>query len=151
MSVPRYLRWLTSKVKPLKRRGNRRRWTRSHLLPWRLEALEPRVLLSVTPLEVAKLLASDAAAGDSFGQSVSVDGDTAVMGAIRDDDGGTDSGSVYVFIRSGTTWSQQAKLTASDARADELFGVSVSVSGDTAVMGTHRHDDHSCLRVQQVR
>ncbi len=139
MSVTRYLRCLTSKVKSLKRPRNRRRQTRPHLLPVHLEALEQRVLL--TPVEVAKLLAGDAAAGDLFGQSVSVDGDTAVMGAFRDDDGGAESGSAYVFFRSGTTWSQQAKLTASDAAADEFFGLSVSVSGDTAVVGTHRHED----------
>jgi len=89
----------------------------------------------------AKLTASDAAADDRFGASVAVDGDTAVIGAYRDDDGGADSGAAYVFIRSGTTWSQQAKLTASDAAADDQFGRSVAVDGDTAVIGAHRDDD----------
>jgi len=68
-----------------------------------------------TWLQEAKLGASDAAAGDEFGWSVAIDGETAVVGSVSDDDAGNFSGSAYVFVRSGTTWSQQAKLTASDA------------------------------------
>ena len=86
----------------------------------------------------AKLTASDGAAGDAFGFSVSISGDTAVVGASGDDDSGTSSGSVYVFVRSGTTWSQQAKLTASDATASGAFGESVAISGDTVVVGAIR-------------
>ena len=85
--------------------------------------------------EQAKLTASDGAAADFFGRSVAVSGDTAVIGAERDNDAGTNSGSAYVFVRSGTTWSEQAKLTASGAAAGDLFGFSVAVSGDTAVVG----------------
>ena len=62
---------------------------------------------AVTPVEVAKLLAADGAQGDEFGFSVSVFGDTAVIGAFSDDNTARNSGSVYVFIRSGTTWSQR--------------------------------------------
>lgn len=83
----------------------------------------------------AKLTASDAAAGDAFGISVSISGDTVVAGAFNDDDGGTNSGSAYVFTRSGTSWSQQQKLTASDAAAGDQFGFSVSNSGNTVVAG----------------
>jgi len=89
----------------------------------------------------AKLTASDAAVEDQFGRSVSVSGDTAVVGSSFDDDGGESSGSAYVFTRSGSTWTQQAKLTASDAAAEDLFGYSVSVSGDTAVVGASFDDD----------
>jgi hypothetical protein len=86
--------------------------------------------------EQQKLTASDAAAGDRFGGWVSVSGDTAVVGAADDDNaGGGNAGSAYVFVRSGTVWTQQRKLTASDAAADDFFGASVSVSGDTAVVG----------------
>ena len=85
--------------------------------------------------EQAKLKASDAAAFDIFGWSVAVSGDTAVIGAYGDDDGGNDSGSAYVFARSGGVWSEQAKLTASDPAAFDNFGWSVAVSGDTAVVG----------------
>jgi uncharacterized repeat protein (TIGR02543 family) len=88
-----------------------------------------------------KLTATDAAGGDVFGNAVAVNGDTAVIGAYRDDDGGVDSGSAYIFTRSGTTWSQQAKLTASDAAAGDYFGRSVAVSGDTAVIGAYWDDD----------
>ena len=84
----------------------------------------------------AKLTNDDGAAGDLFGDSVSVSGDTAVIGAYFDDDKGTDSGSAYVFVRAADgTWSQQAKLTAADGAADDLFSWSVAVSGETAVIG----------------
>jgi hypothetical protein len=84
----------------------------------------------------AKLTASDAAESDRFGYSVSISGDTAVIGAVADDHpGGVNAGSAYVFVRSGGVWTQQAKLTASDAAASDRFGHSVSVSGDTAVIG----------------
>ncbi len=89
----------------------------------------------------AKLTAADAAADDNFGYSVALAGDTAVVGAYLDDDAGSDSGSAYVFARSGTSWAQQAKLTAADAAADDRFGVSVSTSGDTAVVGAYWDDD----------
>ena len=85
----------------------------------------------------AKLLASDGAAGDRFG-IVSLSGDTALIGAHYDDDNGIDSGSAYVFTRTGTTWTQQAKLLASDGAAGDHFGASVSLDGDTALIGAHR-------------
>ena len=82
--------------------------------------------------EQQKLTASDAAAGDLFGASVAVSGDTVVAGAYVDDTpAGVDAGSAYVFVRSGGTWTEQQKLTASDAAAGDQFGVSVAVSGDT--------------------
>jgi len=90
----------------------------------------------------AKLIASDGAAHDVFGESVAVDGDTAVIGARLDDDNGVASGSAYVYIRSGTTWAQQAKLAAVDAAALDRFGFSVAVDGDTAVIGAHLDDDN---------
>ncbi|NQW16155.1 MAG: fibronectin type III domain-containing protein [Chloroflexi bacterium] len=89
----------------------------------------------------AKLTASDAAGDDKFGTSVSVSEDTVVVGASGDDDGGSESGSAYVFVRSGSTWSQQAKLTASDAVSSKFFGYSVAVSGDAAVVGARLDAD----------
>jgi hypothetical protein len=88
-----------------------------------------------TVSQQAKLTASDAAAEDAFGSSVSIDGDYAIVGAHLEDAGGTDAGAAYVFIRSGTSWSQQAKLTASDATAEDAFGSSVSIDGDYAIVG----------------
>ena len=93
----------------------------------------------------AKLTASDAAAGDFFGYSVSVSGDTAIIGALRDDDAGSGSGSAYVFVRSGTTWTQQQKLTASDAAGEDQFGISVSIDGDTALVGAYDDDDAGAM------
>ena len=89
----------------------------------------------------AKLTAGDGAMNDSLGKSVSVSGDTAVAGSDGDDDGGSNSGSAYVFVRSGSAWSQQARLTASDAAKLDQLGISVAVSGDTAVAGAHKDDD----------
>jgi hypothetical protein len=89
----------------------------------------------------AKLTAGDGAAFDAFGSSVSVTGDTAVIGAFQDDvSTSTDQGSAYVFVRSGSAWTQQAKLTAGDGAANDAFGSSVSVSGDTALLGAHQDD-----------
>ncbi|MCZ6613411.1 MAG: FG-GAP repeat protein, partial [Thaumarchaeota archaeon] len=77
--------------------------------------------------EQAKLTASDAESEDDFGDSVSISGDTAVVGSPFDDDGGSNSGSAYVFVRSAGTWTQEAKLTASDATSEDRFGRSVSI------------------------
>jgi len=82
-----------------------------------------------------KLTASDADAGDSFGSSVSISGDTAVVGAYKYNGSSTDSGAVYVFVRSGTSWSEQQKLIPDDGFAGDQFGFSVSISNDTAVIG----------------
>jgi hypothetical protein len=92
--------------------------------------------------EQAKLTANDATVGDQFGFRVSVDGDTAVIGAVFDDRVASEGGSAYVFVRSGSTWTQQAKLTASDGGAGDWFGVWVSIDGDTALIGSYG-DDHS--------
>ncbi|MEN3332322.1 MAG: hypothetical protein V7641_1687 [Blastocatellia bacterium] len=88
----------------------------------------------------AKLMASDGAAIDYFGFSVAISGNTVVVGAFLNDPGGhADQGAAYVFQRSGTTWTQQAKLTAGDGAAGDLFGRSVTISGDTVVAGADQH------------
>jgi CSLREA domain-containing protein len=87
-----------------------------------------------------QLLAGDGASGDGFGQATAVDGDTAVVGAYLDDTaGGTNAGSAYVFTRSGSTWSQQQQLLAPDGAANDVFGVAVALSGDTALVGAELH------------
>ena len=88
-----------------------------------------------------KLLASDGTAEDAFGVSVSISGDVALVGAENDDDKGTDSGSAYVFRWNGSSWVQEQKLLASDGAADDEFGVSVSISGDVALVGAEGNDD----------
>ncbi len=90
-------------------------------------------------VETAKLVASDAAADDEFGISVALDGNTAVIGARQDD---ARNGSAYLFTKVSGVWSQKAKLTASDGAADDEFGISVAVHGDTVVVGA-RQDDTS--------
>jgi hypothetical protein len=90
----------------------------------------------------AKLVAGDKDPGDHFGVRVAVSGDTAVVGAHRDDDTGNNSGSAYVFTRSGAAWSETAKLLASDGGTNDGFGV-VGIDGDTVVVGARGDDDLS--------
>ena len=95
--------------------------------------------VGATYVEVAKLTAADAAAYDDFGVSVAIDGDTVVVGAYWDDDGGTNSGSAYVFRTTdgGGTYGQVAKLTAADTASFDRFGVSVAIDGSTVVVGAY--------------
>jgi hypothetical protein len=97
---------------------------------------------------VVKLTAGDGAVGNRFGYSVSIDGDMMVIGAQGDDDKGPSSGSAYMFTRDtpgdpASDWTQvEPKLTAvNDGAADDRFGTSVSISGDTMVVGAHYDDD----------
>ena len=83
----------------------------------------------------ARLLASDGAQNDNFGWSVSISGDKVAATAFADTVKGTDSGSVYVYVRDGETWSQQANLTASDGKSGDRFGRAVAVSGNNLVAG----------------
>jgi hypothetical protein len=88
-----------------------------------------------------KLTASDGAADDEFGYSVSVSGDRAIVGAYNDDDNGSGSGSAYIYRWNGSTWVEQ-KLTASDGAEFNWFGYSVSISGDRAIVGAYNDDDN---------
>lgn len=82
--------------------------------------------------EQAELLASDGEEGDEFGNDVDIDADTVVVGSA-DHNGNT--GAAYVFVRSGTTWTEQAKLTASDGDTGDRFGTAVAVDGDLILVG----------------
>ena len=94
-----------------------------------------------TWVQSTKLIANDASKGDSFGWSIGISDDTVVIGAPRDDELGENSGSAYVFTRSGDTWIQQAKLTASDGTEGDVFGISASLSGDTIVIGADLNEE----------
>ncbi|MFZ9882581.1 MAG: hypothetical protein ACO3QC_14410, partial [Phycisphaerales bacterium] len=84
----------------------------------------------------ATLLASDGAAGDSLGRSVSLSGDTIAAGAPLDDIGlRLNQGSVRVFARSGFTWAAQSTLVAIDGDAEDYFGIDVSLDGQTLAVG----------------
>jgi FG-GAP repeat/Putative Ig domain len=85
-----------------------------------------------------KLTASDGEPLDGFGRSVALDAETLVVSAPYDNIGANlTQGSAYVFTRSGTVWSQQQKLTASDGGAFEYFGRSVAIDGDHIVVGAN--------------
>lgn len=94
----------------------------------------------------AYLKAHNSQVSDLFGESVGISGDVIAVGAGYEDGGGTginppsdesspSAGAVYVYIRHVSAWSQQAYLKASNAHADDQFGGSVAVSGDTVVVG----------------
>ena len=89
--------------------------------------------------QTAKLKPSDKVAGDQFGNSVAISGDTVVIGAHKDDYSQTSAiGSAYIYEKPGSGWvdsNQTAKFTASDKVAGDEFGFSVAISADTVVIG----------------
>lgn len=92
-------------------------------------------VLSGNWTQQAKATSADGAMNDSFGESVAISGDTAIIGAVLDDVGANvNQGSAYIFVRNGATWTQQTQLVAADG-ANHLFGYSVAISGDTAIVG----------------
>jgi hypothetical protein len=92
---------------------------------------------SLTANEITKLLAPDGADGDNFGASISIESTAMAIGAIRDDDNGVDTGSVYIFNKDANgNWLQTAKLNASDSTADDRFGVHVLLDGDRLFVGS---------------
>ena len=115
-----------------------------------------RYPLTIDPIaQQAYLKASNTGAGDEFGSAVAVFGDTVVVGAPKEDsdsvgvngdqanDDAPDSGAVYVFVRSGSSWSQQAYIKASNTDAIDLFGTFLSLSGDTLVVGAFGEDSNA--------
>jgi len=99
--------------------------------------------------------ASNTEASDAFGSSIAVSGDTVVIGAIGEDSsatgvngnqadiGATESGAVYVFVRRGNQWSQQAYLKASNTDMDDAFGDTLAISGNTLVVGAPQEDSNA--------
>jgi hypothetical protein len=107
------------------------------------EAIYP---LTIDPVfaQVTKLSAADGAADDEFSYSVSISGDTAVVGALNNDIGGNqDQGAAYVFERNqggANTWGQVVKLIASDGAYGDQFGNAVAIDGDTIAVGARLHN-----------
>lgn len=93
-------------------------------------------------VQEAKLLAADGGASDHFGHAVAISGDVAVIGAYQDADIDVLAGSAYVFRCSGSTWVQEAKLYSADIARGDMFGRSVGVNGNAAVIGAHQDDDN---------
>ncbi len=90
----------------------------------------------------AKLLANDLAAHDFFGSRVRVVGDKAFITAVNDNSNGNQfQGSAYVFTRTGTTWTQTQKITASDGTEQNYFGCSLDFDGETAIIGAFYAND----------
>jgi hypothetical protein len=94
-----------------------------------------------------RLVASDGATQDYFGQSVAIssDGNIALVGAYNEDPGSvTNAGSAYIFTRSSGTWDTGVKIVASDPAANDWFGLNVAISldGNTAIVGAHYDDDN---------
>lgn len=94
----------------------------------------------ITGTQLSLLLPDDAAPGQGFGVSVSMSGTTALVGSYLDHDNGYHAGSAYLF--DVTTGTQIAKLMPSDGAAEDWFGASVSVSGNTALVGSRNDDDN---------
>jgi trimeric autotransporter adhesin len=112
-----------------------------------------RFPVTIDPLaQQAYLKASNTEADDRFGVSVAISGDTVIVGADEEDSNATgvngnqadnsagDSGAAYVFVRTGAVWTQQAYLKASNTEANDFFGESVAISGDTIVVGAIGED-----------
>jgi hypothetical protein len=89
--------------------------------------------------EQQKLTASDGSAFAQFGYSVGIDGETAIVGAVLDG-GEMNKGSAYIFERSGASWTQLDKLEATAGAKNDKFGESVSINGNTAVIGANGRD-----------
>jgi hypothetical protein len=98
-------------------------------------------------VEEAKLLAKEGSKGDRFGASVALSGNVAVVGAPHPDATDAVPGTAYVFRYNGLNWIEEAKLTAIDGEAGDLFGASVSVSGDYVVVGAPAADGSGALYV----
>ena len=89
----------------------------------------------------SEIIAGDGQGFDNFGKSVSIDGDYAIVGApINNVAGNAGQGKAYIFKRNGSMWAQQSGITASDGAANDIFGSSVSISGDYVIVGAPNKD-----------
>jgi hypothetical protein len=93
-------------------------------------------------IEEQKLTAADAAVEDEFGWTLALEDTVAVIGAYRNDDNASNSGSVYIFHYDGATWNQAQKVNAPGASVDDFFGYSVAISGDACIIGAYLDDDN---------
>jgi hypothetical protein len=95
----------------------------------------------VDATETVELTASDANSADNFGTQVSIAGNYSVIASPGDDVSGTYSGSAYIFKKTGTSWSQQAKLVPSDGASNDFFGWSVSIKETNVLVGAYADDN----------
>jgi len=99
--------------------------------------------------QVQKICASDRAANDFFGFSVSISGNYAIVGAQQEDEDAAGAntmsmaGSAYIFLNTAGTWAQVQKIVANDRAAADSYGYSVSISGDYAIVGAYQEDENA--------
>lgn len=91
-------------------------------------------------IQQEKLTANDGVSFDEFGRSVAISGDTILIGSLAGIGANAYQGAAYVFVRKGSVWTQQAKLTAPDGADNDRFGFAVALAGDTAVIGSFGDD-----------
>ncbi len=96
-------------------------------------------------VQQAKLLGSNLVIHDRFGQSVSISGNTIVVGAYGDDPSGAYPGKAYIFVKNGDDWIEQAILTANDGDGNDYFGYSVAIWGDKVIIGAHKNEEYGEL------
>ncbi len=98
--------------------------------------------------EVQKIVSSDRAVQDYFGQSIAISGDYIIVGVQYEDEnvsGGStqsEAGSAYIFKNNAGIWTQVQKIVASDRAAGDMFGFSVAISGDYAIVGAIWEDEN---------
>lgn len=92
-------------------------------------------------VEYQKLTASDGEDYDQFGYDVSISGDNIIVGSVSDDDNGHYAGATYIFHYIDSAWIETQKLTASDGEMFDLFGHTVSINNNLAVVGARGDDD----------
>jgi hypothetical protein len=92
---------------------------------------------------------------DHFGAPVAIDGDIAVVGAVSNEEHGTQAGALYVYRRSGTSWAQEAKLHPDSAPPNAFFGSSVALDGNRLVATTYKEVafvfEHDGTSFKQIR
>lgn len=111
------------------------------VVAWPAVAADPGASPAETLEQMQKLIASDGQSDDGFGASVAISGTTAIIGAPLDDvSANAGQGSAYIFQYNGSEWIQQAKLTAEDGFAQDGFGTSVDIDGDTVIIGAENDD-----------
>ncbi len=117
------------------------RVTRSTLLLWSVILWMPPLLPAQISVKITSPEGSDF---DYFGESVSIDGDYAVIGSwLEDNDNGKDAGAARVYRRAGPGWEEEAVLLPADGEAGDQFGFSVYINGDYAFVGAPRDDNEN--------
>ncbi len=88
------------------------------------------------PVNTDEFVASSALENDHFGSEIAISGDWAVIAAERDDDNGLDAGAVFMYYFNGNQWVEHSRLLGPGGDAEDYFGYSVAISGNTVVVGS---------------